>query len=202
MNLAACAALPTAPENRIWYRAIQPAHWPTALGTAHTTRIPSRYSIATNTHVAFPILYLAEDHQVALYEVGALLGSPLPGGAYVPNPRQAWVILNVQVTLQAVADLTNVAAQVGLATSAQELTGDWRGYLLRTTMTSVQHPAGLAPTQLLGAALHGIPGLEGFRTLSAKVPTCMNLVVFPDKLHPGSRIIYTDPGSGKTMTIP
>jgi hypothetical protein len=80
---------------------------------------------------AFPILYLAEDHLVALFEVGALLGSPYPGGNYVPNPRQSWVILNVQVTLEAVADLTDPAEQYRLGTTAQELTGDWRGYQLR-----------------------------------------------------------------------
>ena len=104
MNLAACPALSTTPENRVWFRAIQPQHWPTALQTVHTARIPSRFSPATSANPAFPILYLAEDQQVALFEVGALLGSPLPGKHYVPNPRQAWTVLNVHITLQAVAD--------------------------------------------------------------------------------------------------
>src|ERR1700677_2847283 len=40
-------------------------------GYAHTMRIPSRFSPANNFHPAFPVLYLAEDHQVALCEVGA-----------------------------------------------------------------------------------------------------------------------------------
>src|SRR5206468_810727 len=142
--------------------------WPTALQTAHTTRIPSRYSPATNAAPAFPVLYLAEDQQVALFEVGALLGSPLPGKPYVPNPRQAWTVLNVQVTLQRVADLTTVPEQLKLLTTAQELTGDWFCYLLRTAHSSVNQPTGLAPTQLLGQALHGIPGLEGFRAISAR----------------------------------
>ena len=79
MNLAACRTLVARPENRVWYRAIQPQHWPTALATAHTTRIPSRFSPATSAKPAFPVLYLAEDHQVALFEAGALLGSILPG---------------------------------------------------------------------------------------------------------------------------
>jgi hypothetical protein len=39
---------------------------------------------------------------------------------YVPNTRQAWIILNVQVTLQAVADLTIVQEQGKLLTTAQE----------------------------------------------------------------------------------
>ena len=38
---------------------------------------------------------MAEDHNVALFEVGALLGSPLPGSHYLPNPRHTWLILNV-----------------------------------------------------------------------------------------------------------
>jgi hypothetical protein len=101
-----------------------------------------------------------------------------------------------------VADLTDLTEQHRLATTAQELTGDWRGYLLRGPTTPVSRPNGLAPTQLLGAALHGVPGLEGFRTLSAKVPTLMNLVVFPDKLQPGSQIAFTDPATGQNATIP
>jgi hypothetical protein len=192
----------TAPETRVWYRALQPQHWPTGLATAHTTRIPSRYSPATNAQPAFPVLYLAEDHQIALFEVGALLGSPLPGGHYVPNPSQAWVLLNVQITLHAVADLTDVSEQAKLLTTAQELTGDWRGYLSRQAQLSIRQPTGPAPTQLLGQALHGVRGLEGFRTLSARVPTHMNLVVFPDKLRRGSRIVFTNPATGQTLTIP
>jgi RES domain-containing protein len=202
MNLAACRALVTRPENRIWYRAIQPQHWPTALATAHTTRIPSRYSPATNTKPAFPILYLAEDHQVALFEVGALLGSPLPAGQYVPNPWQAWLILNVQVTLQTVADLTDITEQTKLLTTAQELTGDWRGYHIRHAQTPVSQPTGPAPTQLLGRAIHRVRRIEGFRTLSARVPTHMNLVVFPDRLRRGSSIVFTHPATGQTFTIP
>jgi hypothetical protein len=62
MNLAACAALTTTPENRVWFRAIQPQHWPSALQTAHTARLPSRFSPATSVYPAFPIRYLAEDH--------------------------------------------------------------------------------------------------------------------------------------------
>lgn len=202
MNPAACALLATTPENRVWFRAIQPQYWATALATNHTTRIPSRFSPATGTNPAFPILYLAEDHHVALFEAGALLGSSQPGGLYVPNPRQAWIILNVQVALQAVADLTDAGEQHQLAMTAQELTGDWRGYQLRTPLTSVGRPTGLAPTQLLGAALHAIPGLEGFRTVSARVTTHMNLVVFPDKLQPGSHVTFTNPATGVAATLP
>ena len=130
MNLAGCYSLSPTPENKVWYRAIQPQHWPSALQTSHSSVIPSRYSPAASTRPAFPVLYLAEDHQVALFEVEALLGSPLPNHQYVPNPRQAWIILNVQVSLKAVADLTVVSEQLKILTTAQELTGDWDCVLL------------------------------------------------------------------------
>jgi hypothetical protein len=201
VNLVACALLGIGPENRTWFRAIEPQHWPTALGTAHTTRVPSRFSPATSSSPAFPILYLAEDHQAALFEVGALLGSPQLG-AFVANPRRAWILLNVQVTLQSVADLADPAEQHKIGTTAQELTGDWQGYAQRGPTMSVSQPTGLAPTQLLGAALHAVPGLEGFRTVSARVPTHMNLVVFPDKLLPGSRVIFSNAATGTTFAIP
>lgn len=201
MNLAACSALTVTAENRVWFRAIQPQHWPAALQTAQTARIPSRFSPATNAIPAFPILYLAEDQQVASFEAGALLGSPLPGRPYAPNPRQAWIILNVQVALQAVADLTVIVEQLKLDTTAQELTGDWYGNLQRTAQSSVNLPTGLAPTQLLGQALHRSPGLEGFRAISAKQPTHMNLVVFPDKLRTGSSVVFHDLATGNKHAI-
>ena len=202
MNVAGCTALATGPENRTWYRAIQPQFWPTALETSHTKLTPSRFSPATSASPAFPLLYLAEDHQVALFEVEALLGSPLPGRNYTPNPRQAWTILNVQVALQNVANLTLIGEQAKLATNAQELTGDWDSYRLRTAQDSVSEPTGLAPTQLLGQALCAVPDLEAFLAISAKMPTRMNLVVFPDKLQPNSQIVFQDQATGKEFSIP
>jgi hypothetical protein len=32
MNVAACRTLVAKPENRVWYRVIQPQHWPAAGG--------------------------------------------------------------------------------------------------------------------------------------------------------------------------
>jgi RES domain-containing protein len=202
MNLGACLYVGTTPENAVWYRAIQPAHWPTALSIAHTRGHPSRFSPATPSKPAFPVLYLAEDHHVALLEVGALWGSGRPGSVYIPNPRQAWTLLNVRVILQGVADLTDPAEQQRLQTSAQELTGDWQGYLDRNSLTPVPKPTGLAPTQELGRALHGVPGLEGFRTVSARLPTHRNLVIFPDKLEPGSSVVFSNPATGTDLRIP
>lgn len=86
MNLSNCGTLRTTPQTGTWFRAIQPQHQPTALQTSHSSRIPSRFNEGNN---AFEILYLAEDHLVALFEVQALLGSPFAPGTYVPNPYQS-----------------------------------------------------------------------------------------------------------------
>ena len=66
MNLAKCARLGTHPESRKWYRAIQPQHLRTALQTSHIAVIPSRFNEGRKV---FEILYFAEDHTTALYEV-------------------------------------------------------------------------------------------------------------------------------------
>lgn len=76
----------------------------------------------------------------------------------IANPRRPWSVINVQVHLQDVADLTPVSQQTLLATTAQELTGDWQGYLQRNALTSVSEPIGAAPTQVLGAALFAVSG--------------------------------------------
>jgi len=120
-----------------------------------------------------------------------MLGSPY--ATWVPVPNQNWTILSVSVVLQSIVDLTLIATQTTLATTAQELTGDWRGYQLRSASTSVNQPAGIpATTQELGEALHAVRGLEGFVAISAKIPTRKNLIVFPDKLLRGSRLECRD----------
>lgn len=139
---------------------------------------------------------------VALYEVRALRGAPFPkpGDVMLPSPQRAWMILNVQVTLQKIADLTQMSEQALLGTNAQELTGDWEGFHRRTPQDSVNQPVGVAPTQELGQALFDIPDLEGFRSVSARMPARMTLMVFPDKLLPGSLIEFSD-GLGRTHQI-
>jgi hypothetical protein len=100
-----------------------------------------------------------------------------------------------------VADLTNGAEHNKLDTTAQELTGDWRCYGLRHANVSVSQPIGLAPTQRLGRAIHRLRRIEGFRAISSRVPTHMNLVVFPDRLRRNSSITFTHLGSGETFRI-
>lgn len=202
MNLLGCLALSRSPETGTWYRAIQPQFWLTSLATAQTKVVPSRFNEGATARPQFEVLYLAENHMVALFEVQALFGSPTPPGGVIANPRQAWIIVNVTVQLQEVADLTQVSQQSLLATTAQELTGDWYGYQQRSSTTPVSQPVGTAPTQALGAALFAVPGLEGFLTLSAKLPYHRNLVVFPQKLRQGSQVIFVHPSTGQRHVIP
>lgn len=203
MNLAACSSLATSVESGTWYRAIQPQHWTTALQTAQTQVFPTRFNAGAIASPQFQVLYLAENQLVALFEVQALLGSPYPGrGGYFPQPRQAWAIINVDMNLQEVANLTYIAAQQSIRTTSQELTGDWYGYQQRSATTaSVGQPTGIAPTQELGAALYNVPDLEGFRTLSAKVPDQMILVVFPRKLQSGSWVRFENSATGQEQLI-
>ena len=60
----------------------------------------------------------------------------------------------------------------------------------------------MAPTQALGEALRrDARSLEGFRTLSAKVPCNRNLIVFPAHLGSQSYVEYewTDPSGLKSV---
>lgn len=202
MNTAACPTLLTRPLGGTWYRAIQPHFLATALSTSYTKTFPSRFNVGAAASPQFEVLYLAENHLVALFEVQALLGSPLSSGGVVPHPRRAWTILNVNVSLHDTADLTDIGSQSSLSTTAQELTGDWHGYRLRGPGASVKLPVGTAPTQELGAALYAVPNLEGFITLSAKLPDQKALVIFTQKLHSSSIVQFWDPTTGQTHSIP
>ncbi len=191
-------------ESGTWVRAIQLKFWSAAdpLHTFHTRHHATRYnpgrkgrlhqSMPTGALPGFETLYLAENHQVAAFEVGSLLGSPYTPGAVIASPRSAWVYIGVQANLQSVADLALIAEQEKVQTTVQELTGDWRGYDLRGYTSSVSAPIGLAETQQLGESLYQA-GWEGFRTVSVRVPDSRTLVVFPDNLQQGSWLRFENP---------
>jgi hypothetical protein len=189
VNLVGCVRLQHLPLTGTWYRAIQPQHWPTqdpqALYT-YTRVIPSRFSAGADQ---FALLYFGENHLVALFEVRALLGSLTQP---VPHPRQTWVTLNATIQLQSVVDLTQESEQAKIETTTQELTGVWTG---------APPPARPAPTQELGAALYAEPDVEGFRAFSAQVPYFQLLVVFPDKLRPGSLVMVPAPHGQPPLVI-
>ena len=193
MNLAACASLPRTPENSVWYRATSTRYLPWALSSTHTAVARSRFNagLLLPPGKQFESLYFAGDYQTALFEARAMLGDPaIPGGA-VSNPTFTPVILNVTVVLREVADLSTAAAQASLDITAEELTGDWVGYQSRTPYTRVSEPIGIAPTQELGEALFQT-GVEGFRSVSARVPFNRTLVVFTTNLRLGSSVVFAD----------
>jgi RES domain len=199
MNLTGIANLQTVPENAVWFRAILPGYWNTALQTSQTTTFPTRFDSGPTASPQFEILYVAQDPIVALFEVQAMLGSAY--GPSLPQPAKAWISLNVNVVLQTVADLTTSAAQLMLAATVQELTGDWLGYQQRHRSLTLNQPTGLAPTQSLGAALFAVPGLEAFKTVSAKVTDKRVLVIFPQKLRIGSSVQFQDALTMHQQTI-
>ncbi len=57
------------------------------------------------------------------------------------------------------------------------------------------------PTQRLGSALFATDDVEGFLTISAKMPLCKTLVIFPQKLREGSELVFSDTITGKTHRI-
>ena len=176
----------------MWYRAVKLAHLTTPINTAHTRATPSRFAPGPNASSPFEILYLSESLQVAQFEIGALAGDPLLIGGLLNAPG-SFAAVHVRVVLQRIADLTIVSQQDLIETTAQELTGDWRGYQHRAaTNSSIRAPIGTAPTQDLGEAIFGVPGIEGFRALSAKLAYHRNLIVFPEKMFKGSRLEFRD----------
>jgi len=189
MNLGATATLPIAAERGVWYHAVPPQHFATAL---HTFVKENRFNPGSIIASPFEILYLAENPLVAQFEVEALFGSPLTPGGVVANPAKPWAIVNIDVSLTAVVDLTSVnECQRLLETTAQELTGDWRGYSQRNNPSAkIKEPTGLAPTQMLGRMLYEGGRCEGFRTISAKLPYYEVLAIFPHRLLPGSLVQY------------
>ena len=192
MNLAAVSLVTDHPENRTWYRVVGTRYLTSALATAHTLAVSSRFYDPITASPQFTSLYVSDSPLVAMFEAQALFGSPTTPGGSVPAPAgAAWTVLTVRLQLDAVVDLSDVASQGRLDATVQELTGDRRGYSQRSAATTVAHPTGTAPTQALGEAIHqDARGLEGLLTVSAKVPYNRNLVAFPGHLRSRSFVEY------------
>jgi RES domain-containing protein len=191
VNLAACRKLLLRPLSGTWYRALELEFLKAPLSTKHTKKSAGRFTPGRQLQRSFAILYLCEHQVLTLREVEAIYGTLAPGRTF-PDPHRAWALINPDVQLRAVADLTDPAHLQLLSTSVQELTGDWRWYNSKKV---------LAPTQRLCMALFKIPQLEGFLTPSAKSPDERNLNVFPEKLQKGSRIWFRNPLSGRTHSL-
>lgn len=190
-----------------WFRCFPIAFARHQFSLGYSRTIISRFSGGRRLPPAdqYELLYLAETRFVALCEFRALVGLPL-AGSVVPLPRGVFRTKAFQVTLGNVANLTDVVGtQALLQTSAQELTGDWQGNHVRALGSAppgitVPAPSNLAPTQELGLALHQVPDIEGFLSISSVVPTRRILVVFASKLIAGSSLRYSY--GGKTYRLP
>jgi RES domain len=185
MKVSGCGRLSRHPLTGHWYRALNLKHWESRLATKHTTATRSRFSAATPSSPAYRILYLGENHQVAIYEVGALLGDP---NEPISSPKGSWLLMSVHVRLHYVVDVSEPAQQRLISTSDQELTGVWVS------------ASGGAPTQKLGAALHALPDLEGFIFPSSKAGS-RNLAIFMDKLAGTSIITFKNELTGRTERL-
>jgi hypothetical protein len=174
MKTARCGKLTLKPLTGFWYRALRVKYWDTRLSTLQSVTSTSRFSAASPTNSLYRLLYLGENHQIVLYEVGALLGMPTSPAS---NPG-SWVIMSLDVCLHFVVNLCDPLQQKILATNDRELTGIWPNASLAT------------PTQKLGAALYAVPQLEAVVVPSSKPSGGRNLIVFPDKLDPRSSILF------------
>jgi hypothetical protein len=85
--------------------------------------------------------------------------------------------MSLHVRLHSVADLCDADQQKLISTTSHELTGSW-----------VNDPAA-SPTQLLGAALHARPDVEGILFPSSKAGS-RNVEIFMDKLNKRSIITF------------
>jgi len=185
MKTGGCARLSLRPETGTWFRALNLRYWKTRLNTDQSKASRSRFSNASASSPLYRIVYLGENHQVVIYEVGALLGNP---NAPLSSPKGSWMLLSLQVTLHHVADLCDSSQQKLISTNDQEMTGVWA------------NSSGAAPTQQLGAALYAVPLLEGFAFPSSRVRS-RNLAIFPDKLDVRSSIIFLNELDMKTERL-
>lgn len=151
----------------------------------------------------FELLYLALEATTTLLEKRAMYGD---SSEFLFSSRMAQtIVVDVEVDLRTIVDLTDPRSHALLDTSAQEMTGDWAGYEQRrlgALPNVLSQPTGVAPTQTLGWELFREPGIEGIKAISAKVPTTCTLVIFTHKLmRPGS-LAWDDPNTGNRERYP
>jgi RES domain-containing protein len=114
----------------------------------------------------FDSLYLAWDPVTTLLEVQALIA--VPGGP-VPLRTPPWVLMTIEGIVANVLDLTDTATLNALKSTEMEMTGTW--------VTSAN-----SPTQELAQTAYDSGKIAAIKYASAKHPSGMNLVVFPDLL--------------------
>jgi RES domain-containing protein len=214
LNVEDCQRLRRTNVDGTWFRAVLPQYLKKVLSSEHTRTTSSRfYSVTEDKRRRFEILYLAENPKVALFEVGALFGSPRKTVDVRVDPDACFTVVPVTADLSDIADLTDPEQAVLLQTNAQELTGDWRTYAQRG-QPGGGHPsphAGIAPTQQLGMALYHVESagkaiFKGFLSFSATCPELRILGVFTERLRQSSsNLKYTyrdDEGRDHRTQIP
>lgn len=181
--------------NGTWYRVVPANYARSLLGHAHTYSSPSRFNKGTGI---YPMLYLAPNPLTAMLEFRALARVPGVSGFLAIKPRHSFALFKVSVSLQSVVDFGCPKQRGTLSTSVQEMTGDWRDYLVRRKqgIPGVRSNRLSAPTHRLGKALNSKPRrIEGFLAPSAVNPAVCNLVIFPDRvaIDQSARSITTRP---------
>lgn len=167
------------PWTGVAYRLIPAQYAGTALSSIGSFRRGGRY----NPRGAFEALYLADTPLTALQEINLVRVTDAAILSAKSAPR---LLLSVEVALSGVLDITDAEVQDALGTNLQELTGSWLALNARGQ---------LAPTQALGAAADEHGAVEALRVPSAQDPRAANLVVFPGRLRPSSRVrVYDDSG--------
>lgn len=141
---------------------------------------------------SFETIYVAEDPITALAEVALVIWHPQAPPATLRTPP--WVHIAIEGVLTSSLDLTDPTVQSALATTRQELTGEWR---------YTQALGGEASTQMLGRVCHDSAQFDSIRYFSSKnLPNGVCVAIFPDRLKPPSYIEVYDPYHNLAQRLP
>jgi hypothetical protein len=156
---------------------------------------------------SFETLYLALDGRTALFEKRVNYGDPYgdPSALLVMPRISKTELVPVDVNVDSILDLSDVDVHRLLGTNAQEITGDWEGYVHRGSGAPdivLTAPIGSAPTQDLAWELFHHTSVKGIKSISAQVPTTCCLVVFTHKLRSSNQLSWSDPNTGRRETYP
>jgi hypothetical protein len=170
---------------------------------------PTRYNPGSVHGVgsSFETLYLARDGRTALFEKRVTYGDPYgdPSSLLVTPRISKTDLVPVDVNIDSILDLSDIDIHRLLDTNAQEITGDWEGYVHRGSGAPgvvLTAPIGPAPTQDLAWELFHHTSVKGVKSISARVPTTCCLVVFTHKLQPSDRLSWSDPNTRRRETYP
>ena len=159
----ALTEIPTRPLTAVAYRLIPLRYVGTALSSIGSLEKGGRY----NPPGVFEALYLSEDPVTALQEVQIVRVTDAALFGVKSSPR---ILLSVELTLQAVLDVTPPKVQTKLGTNLQEMTASWLA----------QNASGKeAATQQLGRAAFEHGGIEALVVPSAQDPRRTNMDSIP-----------------------